>query len=53
MSTNKKAVFWNLDRFLRTDILMAHPDITKKGDFLPKHFFSVSPRESLGHNFKK
>ena len=33
MSTNKKAVFWHLDQFLRADM-------TKKGDFLAKDFFS-------------
>ena len=34
MSTNKKAVFWNLDWFLRADMPL------KKGDPLAKHFFN-------------
>ena len=33
MSTNNKAVFYHLDQFLRADM-------TKKGDFLAKHFFN-------------
>ena len=34
MSTNKKPVFWHLDQFLCGDM-------TKKGDFLAKEFFSM------------
>ena len=37
MSTNNKAVFYNLDRFLRADK-------TKKGDLLAKHLTSFITR---------
>ena len=42
MSTNKKAVVWNLDQFLR-------PDLTAKGNLLAKHFFNWE-KEILGQN---